>query len=141
MPALDGRKFLWETFASHYVEIVKNRAYNESKNFTKEESDSAKYTIHALLEKLIILLHPIIPQITSVIAKEMSIDLDEVEFPEGKNGGEDLNDVAKIEEFNSMVWKAKREKNISLKESISGIEVPEELKAFESDLKACHSLL
>ena len=36
-PAQDLRKFLWDTFASNYIELVKNRAYNESNKFRSEE--------------------------------------------------------------------------------------------------------
>lgn len=141
-PALKARAFLWDAYASHYIEIVKNRAYNQENKFSKQESDSAKYTLYYLLENLLTILYPIIPQITSIIATDLKIDLHSAEFPKGKIAKEkNLELIEKIAEFNSMVWKAKREKNISLKESISGIEVPKELKTFEQDLKACHGLL
>jgi hypothetical protein len=42
--------------------------------------------------------------------------------------------------FNSEVWKKKKEAGISLREEIKGVEIPEELKVFESDLKACHKI-
>ncbi|HVY01870.1 MAG TPA: valine--tRNA ligase [Candidatus Nanoarchaeia archaeon] len=141
-PALKARAFLWDAYASHYIEIVKNRAYNQENKFSKEQSDSAKYTLYYLLENLLTILYPIIPQITSVISTDLGIDLHVAEFPKGKEAKEkDLKLIEKIAQFNSNVWKAKREKNISLKESISGIEVPKELKAFEQDLKACHNLI
>jgi len=34
-PVVDIRHFIWEEFASHYLELVKNRAYNQNKEFTK----------------------------------------------------------------------------------------------------------
>ncbi len=139
-PALRQRKFLWETFASHYIELVKNRCYNEEKKFTKEESESARYTIHFLLERWLILMYPIIPQITTLISKEKGIDLFKEDFPEGKKGSAKLNLIDHIEKFNSDIWKAKKEKGISLREPISGMKTPKELKDFEKDLKACHNL-
>ncbi len=48
--------------------------------------------------------------------------------------------IEKILSFNSEVWKAKKEKSISLKEPISGIKIPKDLKPFEKDLKACHKI-
>lgn len=36
-PALELRRFIWEIFASHYIEIVKSRAYNQEKNFQKRK--------------------------------------------------------------------------------------------------------
>lgn len=140
-PALKLRHFLWEVFASHYLEIIKNRAYNQEKRFTKEESDSAKATLHYLLERLIVLLSPIIPQITAIIAKEYNLDLNNLEFPSGNKGKSDLKLINTLMEFNSLVWKTKKEKSISLKEQISGIKIPKELKDFESDLIACHNLI
>ena len=39
-----------------------------------------------------------------------------------------------------MVWKTKKDKGISLRDSIEGIKIPEKLKAFEEDLKLTHGL-
>ena len=60
-------------------------------------------------------------------------------FPKAKKI-KDITDVQKIMDFNSEVWKTKREKNISLRESIENIRIPKALKAYEQDLKACHNL-
>ena len=74
------------------------------------------------------------PQITSVILKTHDLA-----FPAGKkNDSQEI--IGKIMYFNSLVWKSKKDSGISLKEPISGIKVPDELKAFEKDLIACHSL-
>ena len=108
--------------------------------FTKEENESAKYTLHFLLERFLILIHPIIPQVTTIIAKEKNIDLLKIEFPKPKIGKSDLKLINKLSEFNSLIWKAKKEKNISLREPIQGIKIPKELKDFEKDIKACHKI-
>ncbi|MFA5061437.1 MAG: valine--tRNA ligase [Candidatus Pacearchaeota archaeon] len=139
-PAQEIRQFLWEIFASHYIEIVKSRAYNEENKFSKEESDSAKYTLHFIHERLLTLLYPIIPQITFFISREEGVDLLKGKWPKVKEGTSDISLVKKIVEFNSFVWKTKKEKGISLKEGIEGIRVPEELKDFEKDLRACHKI-
>ena len=139
-PALKLRNFLWEIFASHYLEIIKARAYNQEKKFSKEESESAHYTIHYLLERFLALIHPIIPQITSLIAQDKKIDLINSNFPKANKTKFDICLVDKIMKFNSEVWKTKKEKGISLRDSISGIKIPNSLKDFETDLKACHGL-
>lgn len=139
-PALKLRYFLWDVFASNYVELIKSRAYNNEKEFSKEESDSAKYTLHYLLEKIIYLMYPIIPKVISVIAEEKGIDILKSEFPAKEDTSSDLNKVEKIMEFNSFVWKEKKEKGISLRNEIKGIEIPKEIKEFEKDLVACHKL-
>lgn len=141
-PALKLREFIWDVYASQYIELVKNRAYNQENNFTKEESEAAKYTLHFLLERLLTLLYPITPQITSVIGKELKLDMDKIEFPniDKKKKFDKVELVREIMNFNSTVWKSKRDKNISLKEPIEGIDVPENLSEFSADLVACHSL-
>jgi valyl-tRNA synthetase len=139
-PATELRNFIWEIFASHYIELVKNRAYNQENTFSKEESDSAKYTLHFLLERFLILMYPIIPQVTTIIGKEKNLDLLKIEFPKAKLGQSNLKLIEKITDFNSSIWKAKKEKGISLREPIEGIKIPKELKDFEKDLKACHKI-
>lgn len=139
-PAQSLRRFLWEIFASHYLELIKARVYNQEKKFSKEESDSAKYTLHYLLERILFLLYPIIPQITSTIAKEKGIDLLNCEWPKINKKKFNTNLIEKIMNFNSDVWKKKKDGGISLANEISGIKIPKELKIFEKDLKACHNL-
>lgn len=140
-PAIRLRGFVWDKFASHYVELVKSRAYNQDKNFSKKESDSAKYTLHYLLERFLYLAYPIIPQITSLIAKEKGIDLLKEKFPKAKIGKSNLINVNKLMEFNSEVWKKKKDKGISLRNEIKGIKIPKSLKDFEKDLISTHKLI
>ena len=139
-PAQDLRKFLWGILASNFIELVKNRTYNENKKFTEEESKSAKYTLHFLLERLLILLYPIIPQITTLIAKEKKLDLLSIEWPEIKIGKSDLSLMDSLIEFNGQIWKAKKDQGISLRNPIKEIKIPKELAAFEKDLRACHNI-
>ena len=94
-PSLELRAFIWEIFASHYVEIVKARAYNEEGKFSKEECASAKYTLHFLLERFLFLIYPVVPQVTSFIASEIGIDLLRAGFPSAKKGSSDLKDGLK----------------------------------------------
>ena len=58
------------------------------------------------------------------------------EWPKHNIGKSKLIDVHNILEFNSNVWKEKKPKNISLRNEISGIKIPKELKDFEKDLKS-----
>lgn len=135
-PASKIKKFLWEEFASHYIELIKTRAYNKESTFSKEESNSAHFTLHFLLERFCTLVHPIIPQITSVIFN----DIQKKDFPVGKKDEQSEKTIEKIISFNKNVWKTKKEKNLSLKEPISGIKITKELMPFEKDLIACHNL-
>lgn len=139
-PMSGFRNFLWEVFASNYIELVKARAYNGENKFTKQEQDSAIYTLYTLLEKLIVVLHPVIPQVTSVIAKEFKIKIDK--FPKVKrNPGDSLVLVNEIIRFNKDIWQTKKELKLSLRDEIKDVQIPLKLKRFEKDLKACHNLV
>ncbi len=140
-PALKLRNFLWEIFASHYIELVKSRAYNQDKKFTKQESNSAKYTLHFLLERFLTLVYPIIPQVTTTIAEEKKIDLLKAEFPKAKKTKSNLKLIDELVDFNSEVWKKKKDRGISLRNEISGIKIPKRLKNFEKDLIVAHGLV
>ncbi|MCL5018288.1 MAG: valine--tRNA ligase [Candidatus Pacearchaeota archaeon] len=139
-PALELRRFLWEIFASHYLENVKSRAYNQENRFSKEESNSAKYTLHYLFDRFLILIHPIIPQITSMIAEDKGINLLKENFPNPAKSKPNIKLMESLIEFNSNVWKEKKEKGVSLRNEIEGIKIPKELKAFEKDLIATHNI-
>ncbi len=142
-PLLQLRYFLWETFASHYLELVKNRAYNQNKEFSQEEQDSAISTLYDTLKKLLILFYPVIPMITSVLYEKFGNILQEKFSDYKKMKEEDKKDIERkiqlLMEFNSKIWKEKRDKGLSLKSPMKEILAPGDLKIFERDLKACHS--
>jgi valyl-tRNA synthetase len=139
-PAVILRNFLWGEFASHYLELVKPIVYNRDEKFTKQENESAIYTLYYLLEKIVILLHPIIPQVTSIIAKDLKINL--TKFPELRNPRRfDLSAISDIIMFDSEIWQTKKEKGLSLNSQISGIEIPKKLKPFEKVLNAAHNII
>jgi valyl-tRNA synthetase len=48
--------------------------------------------------------------------------------------------TSKLIEFNSSVWKEKKENGLSLRDSIC-VEVPKELKIFEKELKLMHNII
>ena len=70
-PATDIRHLIWETFASHYIELVKNRAYNQNNEFTKEQQHGAIYTLHRIMDAILNMLAPILPLMTYRIYKEL----------------------------------------------------------------------
>ena len=54
--------FFWQVFCDNYLEIVKDRLYNS--NRSKEDIDSAKYTLYLALLNVVKLLAPIMPHIS-----------------------------------------------------------------------------
>lgn len=130
------REFIWNTFASNYVEMVKNRAY--------DGDAGALYTLHTCLKTICSLLTPICPFTTDKIYREVYDDtVHKTQLPESKKNWESkLKELTeKIAEFNSNVWKAKKKKGIPLNAEISGIKIPSELKPFEEDLVKMHKLV
>ena len=58
--------FFWNTYTNNYLEIVKRRIYNGS----KQEKDSAEFTLYTSLFDIIKLIAPIMPFITEEIYQE-----------------------------------------------------------------------
>jgi valyl-tRNA synthetase len=138
IPATEVREFLWNLFASHYIEMVKRRAYGE---FSEEEQKAAWYTLHKVMKTILKLLAPIIPFVTEYIwLKVYGKDSIHCQLFDEKIETEDLsNYTQKLLEFNSFVWKEKKERNLSLKDSLD-VKIPKELKIFEKELISAHNL-
>ena len=139
IPANKIREFLWNTFASHYVEMVKQRAYGNG--FNEKEMRAAWETLHTCLKTCLLLLAPITPFITEKIWREIysddSIHVQELPKPEWDSTLQQHTE--KIIDFNSRIWNLKRQKGLSLKDPISFV-IPSELSSFERDLNAMHNL-
>ncbi|MDJ0270423.1 MAG: valine--tRNA ligase [Aigarchaeota archaeon] len=139
VPATKIRDFLWNTFAAHYVEMSKPRAY--AIGFNESEQRAAWKTLHTCLKTCLILLAPITPFITDILWRKLygrkSIHLQR--FPKPAWNKQYAAYTEKIKEFNSTVWALKKSKGISLKEGIK-YEIPRELRIFEKDLVAMHRL-
>jgi len=140
-PAIRIKHFIWETFASHYIELVKNRAYNEATKYTADEQASARYTMHHCLDTLLRLLAPITPFITYKIYRELhGKDVHFQPFPEPMHVKEAPFSTADLEELNSAVWKAKRDRGQSLKAEVSCLTMPEKFMPIERDIIYTHSV-
>jgi valyl-tRNA synthetase len=137
--ATKTREFLWNVFASHYLEMAKGRAYGD--NVTKEEQEAAWYTLHKVVRSLLLLLAPITPFMTDYIWRRIystqSVHFER--FPESTRFDVSEKVSESIIEFNAHVWKTKRDKGLALKDSISA-KVPANLKHFEKDLVRMHHL-
>jgi len=128
------REFVWNVFAPHYVEMAKARAYGGSKD--------AQWTLHAVLRDVLRLLAPIIPFETDRIWREIYGGSVHAEMlPHRREWGAARGDLtAKIVEFNSRVWKEKKDRGLSLKDPIAGIVVPDDLRDLADDLGRMHHL-
>ena len=145
IPASQIREFTWNVFASHYLELVKSRAYN---NKVTNNRHSALYTLHKCFSVILLLLAPICPFITdklwTTIYSDESIHLQK--FPLRSDDYVDMCKFTKaITDFNSLIWTKKREstnengKRYSLRDPIKA-NIPEELFQFKDDLKEMHNI-
>ena len=139
IPAIAIREFTWNVFAAQYIEMAKARAYGI--DFSDAERDGAIYTLHKVLSTLLKLLAPITPYITDFLWQTLYSDKSiHTEQQAKEESNEDLTKHTQaISEFNSKVWNEKKEKGLSLKDSIK-IEIPKELEIFNKDLVAMHHL-
>lgn len=101
------REFTWNVFASHYLELVKSRAYNDK---VTNNRHSALYTLHKCFSVILLLLAPICPFITdklwTTIYSNESIHLQQ--FPLRSNDYVDMCKFTKaITDFNSLIWTKK----------------------------------
>lgn len=140
-PVLKLKHFLWEDFASHYVELVKKRVYNQENEFSNEERNGAINTLRIVLRKLLECFAPVIPMITFKIYLEIfKEDVHFVEFPRF----EELEIVEftteDISELNSLIWKTKKDNGLSLKESVKEVVILDRMKDLEKDIKAMHNI-
>ena len=142
IPAIAIREFTWNLFAANYIEMVKARAYGIG--FSDEEKDAAIFTLHKVLSTILKLLAPITPFITDhlwqtlysddSIHKQKQAEVDP-EFSDTK-----YNEFTKeITEFNSRVWNEKKDKGLSLKDSIK-ITIPDNLTMFSKDFVSMHNI-
>lgn len=145
VPANALRVFAWNIFADHYVEAAKSRAYNQNGEFDEKRQRGAWYTLHTCLGAVLKLLAPICPFATEALWREVysSESIHVQPFPMEMKGLEsELRELLpQLMEFNTAVWKFKKERNTALSQEVSAaIYAPAELKVFEADLKAMHKI-
>lgn len=141
-PAIKIKHFIWETFASHYLELVKNRAYqNEESCFEEWEAKSAHYALYFSLQKILELLSPITPMITSKLYEELfEKNVHEQNFPEVKEEEKTEFTTEELVEMNSAIWKAKKDEGKSLRDEITSLRIPDKFKQAEKDIVATHNV-
>ncbi len=140
-PATNMRHFLWEMFASHYIELVKNRAYNESGKFSEEEMNAAKWTLHYCVETLLQLFSPIIPLFTQHVYHELyEKDVHALAFPIKMKVGTPAFSTEALLDYDSQIWKAKKDNGGSLKNPMKSVTFPQEFESVQKDLLFAHSI-
>ena len=141
-PVLRILSFIRDEFASHYVETVKRRTYNNDANikFTIGQRNAAVKTLRDSLRTLLELLYPITPAMTYFIYNQLFGErIMDKSFPTqtGINSTIQTKDMI---DFNSAVWKAKKDAMLSLKDPIKKAIAPKSLETTSIELKAMHNI-
>ncbi len=140
-PIIKLKYFLWTTFSSHYLELVKSRAYNQEGKFNKEEQNAAIDTLNYCLERLLVLLFPVIPFTTHKILVELfDNDPNKESYPKTEKFESALN-LEDIENLNNSIWKYKKDNNLSLKDEIKELKINKKYKCIEKDIQKTHNIL
>ena len=123
-------------FASHWLEMAKTRLYNDDA--------SATWTLHRVFRDMMSIFSPICPffthHLSTTLYGKSAVDVDT--FPEKPlSETSDFTSMTdSLIEFNSQVWKAKKDAGISLAAPITGHKVPDSLKSIEQALVSMHKL-
>ena len=131
------KNFSTGVFPSHWLEMVKGRLY---------DGDAvAAWTIHRIVRDTLAMFSPICPlfshHISTTLYDSSAVDVRNHPEPISISSNDIMEDTTDmIVEFNSMVWKEKKDAGTSLAQPISGIEVPEGLIDFADVLTAMHKL-
>ncbi|MFQ3321695.1 MAG: valyl-tRNA synthetase [Candidatus Thalassarchaeaceae archaeon] len=134
------KNFSTGIFPSHWLEMAKTRLYEFDK--------SATWTLHRIVKDILTIFSPICPFFTHYISMEIynisSISIQEYPMLNLSNDDSDYAKVSPITnsltEFNSLIWKTKKENNLSLKSPLSNVKIPLELMILKDPLTKMHNL-
>ncbi|HIQ55285.1 MAG TPA: valine--tRNA ligase, partial [Pyrodictium sp.] len=143
-PALTIYDFTWNVFASHYIELVKARAYNHDGKYSIEEQRGAWKTLHMVLDAILRMLAPIMPFVTDALYRRLyNMSVHKTTFPQPVKGVD--RELAKlfdmIMDINSAVWAWKKKNNIKFYEKLDKtLYVPAKLEPFKHELEDIHHM-
>jgi len=135
------KNFATGVLPSHWLEMVKSRLY--------DGDEAAAWTIHRIVRDLLDAFSPICPffshHISSTLYERSAVEADS--FPvlpagaidDGAEGWLSITDV--VMEFNSEMWRIKKEQGLSLNSELTGIEIPNDLEALSVPLSRMHRLV
>jgi len=141
-PTVLTRHFIWEEFASNYIELVKNRAYNQNNEYTKDQQNAAIFTLNHVLDALLKMLAPILPLITYRIYKELrGGDIHFEPFVQQWKIHENVTLTTEdISSLNSFIWKSKKDNGKSLKDEVKKLVIDEKFKNIQHDIVSAHNV-
>lgn len=136
--------FSWNIFASHYVEAVKSRAYNEHGMYTESQQRASWYTLHTVYSNILKLLAPIMPIVTDSIWRRLyadrSIHLERIPDPDPK-WNYPLKPLELLILANGKIWNYKKSLGLRLSEPLKvEVKFTIEFKDIIDELRDLHLL-
>ena len=130
------KNFSTGVFPSHWLEMVKSRLY--------EGDEAAAWTLHRIVRDVLTSLSPICPFFTHYLSTTLyaNSSVDVRDFPDIiVSKSEFLNLTNHVIEFNSEVWKLKKDNGISLNTEIPNVKIPKELEILSDSLIRMHRII
>jgi valyl-tRNA synthetase len=130
------KNFSTGVFPSHWLEMVKSRLY--------DGDEAAAWTLHRIVRDVLTSLSPICPFFTHYLSTTLyaKSSVDVREFPDIiVSKSEFLNLTNHVIEFNSEVWKLKKDNGISLNTEIANVKIPKELEILSDSLIRMHRII
>ena len=130
------KNFSTGVFPSHWLEMVKSRLY--------DGDEAAAWTLHRIVRDLLTSLSPICPFFTHYLSTTLygHSSVDVRKFPDIIESKSELLDLTNpVIEFNSEVWKLKKDSGISLNTEISDVKIPEQLTILSESLTRMHRIV
>jgi len=114
-------EFTWDIFASNYLELVKQRAYNNDGRYSENEQKAAWYTLHIVLSTVLRMLAPIMPFVTDYIWRRLykkSIHLERFPEPSDEYEKGDRRLIELAIKINSVIWRYKKSREMRFSQAI-----------------------
>ena len=133
------KSFSTGIFPGHWLEMSKSRLY--------DGDISATWTLHRIVRDILTVFSPVCPFFTDYLSttlyEQSAVDIRE--FPssvliENVDITRYLSITDDLVDFNSRIWKMKKDQGLSLKSEISDIEIPASLVDLQSSLAVMHSI-
>ena len=136
-------EFTWHVFADHYIEAAKQRAYNRSGRWSREEQAGAWYTLHYTLDAILRMLAPIMPFVTDALYRRLyGESVHSQRFPEPPETSLEPSHFQLVMRVDSAIWGLKKKLGLRLSQELPGTVYVEDdrIRLFADELSEMHKV-
>lgn len=143
-PVHEIYQFTWNYFASHYMELVKSRAYNQDGSYSVEEQKGAWFTLHYVLRNVLKMLAPIMPFITDTIYRKLyqrSVHAEGFPRASAEFLAKSFELAELVVNIDSAIWGYKKKNNMRLTDPLRRrVYLPRSVSGVLQELVSLHKL-